>query len=414
MRRIAWFSPLPPTDSPIARMSAALLPELARGWAIDAFVDELPADPVPGLAVAPADAFIHRHDREPYDAIVCHIADERATGFAGAYAALVPGLLVLHALAPHGARFAWLDAHGRLDQYAAEFAAAYPAARHADGLPPMPVTHPLLGHAWPLRAPLLARARAIAVHDAAASAQIALESPATPIVTVRIAVGAREPGPSRADARAALGVPQEACVFASLASLGTPAHARVVLDVFRQIAARYPSVCLVLGEGVSPGALGLDPSRVRQVEAAGEPARALVRAAADVGLALEWPRAGGDAPHDAVAWLASGVPVLTLDRPATTGWPLVNPQSWQPHALAVPGVPSADPIGVAVPVDDEIHSLTLAMDRLARDRSWRGGLGRAAAAWAVDQAAPARVAEDYTRAIDATIAAPPRATPAGV
>lgn len=414
MRRIAWFSPLPPTDSPIARMSAALLPELARRCSVDTYVERLPAEPVPGVHVAPADDFIHSHDRDPYDAVVYHVADEMATGFVWAPAAVVPGLVVLHTLAPHRGRFAWLDAHAQLDRYAAEFAAAYPSFGPAGTRPPIPLTHPLLGHAWPLRAPILALARAIAVHDAAAAEQIALEIPATPIVTVRIAAVAREPRPTRADARAALGVPREACVFGSLAPLGTPPHAGVVVDVFRQIAARHPSAWLVLGEEVSPGAPGADAARVRQVAANGEAARALVRAASDVGLALEWPRAGDDAPHDAVAWLASGVPLLALDRPATSGWPLVNPQSWQPHALAVAGRPLADAIGVAVPVDDEIHSLLLAMDRFAKDAPWREALARAAAAWAAGNATPTPVAEDYARAIEATVAAPPRPTPTGV
>ncbi len=401
MRRIAWFSPLPPTDAVTARLSAAVLPHLASSWAVDAFVAG-PGEAMPGVDVASAHLFAERHGRAPYDAVVYHVDRNPAAAFAWAHAADVPGLVVFHTMAPHVARFESLRAQDRLDRYRAEFAASYPATRQGTAVPPLDIHHPLVPQAWPLRAPFLAGARAVAVHDAAAADVISVEAPGLPVSIVSLAVAPPDHRVSRAHARTRLGLPHDACVFASLTPFGTPAHDALVSAVVRQMLARHPDAWLVLG---TRGDSVRDEGRVRRLNVDTEDARWIVRAAADVGLELEWPGGGEDAPHGHAAWLAAGVPLLALDRPSTLGWPLLNPQSWQPHAVPVPGIAVAPAVGVAVPVDDERHSLGLALERLATDAGLRAALGRAAEGWAAHEASPARAAGLYTAALETMLTA---------
>lgn len=143
----------------------------------------------------------------------------------------------------------------------------------------------------------------------------------------------------------------------------------------------------VRGAHVSFGLLATD--RVELVEravaharAAGAGAVAIVDASperlvrdADVIISMRC-AARGEVDRLAVAALAAGTPLVTLETENTADWPALNPQTWRPRALA-----TDPPVAVTVDVRDEEHSLALAVQRLASDGELRQRLSDAAHAW---------------------------------
>ena len=107
MLRLAWFSPLFPDKSGIARYSAELLPQLAPFHGIDVFVDGQPVrSAIPGTHVGIFDAhdFAWKHQREPYDLIVYQLGNAPCHDYMWAYVVRHPGLVVLHDGQLHHAR----------------------------------------------------------------------------------------------------------------------------------------------------------------------------------------------------------------------------------------------------------------------------------------------------------------------
>ncbi len=434
MPRIAWFSPLPPTATASASMSAAVLPALAVTTIIDAYTDT-PAAPIPGVTVRAAQEFPSRHAVEPYDLVVYHVADEPSHAFVWAHATAVPGLVVLHSLDLHESRRQALTVAADAGRYRAELEEAY-ANEAALAAAPLPAPHALFRPViWPLRRALLARARAVAVFDESAAGIIRAESPGVPVVVVATTV-APPALPSRAIARERLGIPEEAIVFASLDPIGWSRHEQAVLTLFDRLASRMPRLRLALPPARTPGPMILgeppttsnagtressasangaaaDSPHVVRIAATTDDDRWAVRVAADVGLQIDWPAGAHAAPHAHAAWLAAGTPIVTLDRAPTAGWPLLNPHSWRPLAPPVPGVTAAAPVGIGIPLDDELHSLGRSIERLVDDREMRAALAAAAASWTGTEASPAHVAEGYRIAIDLARAAPgpPAAAP---
>ena len=104
--RVAWFSPLPPSQSGIAAYSWEGVGALAaRGWSIDLFAPALPDQPCPpGVSAYRAVEFVWRHRRHPYDLPVYQLGNSSAHDFQWGYLFHYPGLLVLHDAQVHQAR----------------------------------------------------------------------------------------------------------------------------------------------------------------------------------------------------------------------------------------------------------------------------------------------------------------------
>ncbi len=421
MSRIAWFSPLPPAQTAVASMSAALLPVLAASGTVDAYTDT-PAAPVPGVIVRDAHEFARQHVIDPYEAVVYHVADEPSNAFVRASLEEVPGLIVLHTLHLHDSRREGLLGTHRDAAYRRELEAAHgtEAAPVASSLPLSDV--PFRPVVWPLRRAVLTRARAVAVFDEGAAEIIRGETAGVPVVVVSTAVSPPSL-PTRAEARARLGLPAHAFLFASMEAVGWEPRREAVLALFGKMAARYPRVRLVLPttdrDPIARGAAGHEPQGEAAIGTTDAPAgiiylraatdddRWALRVAADIGLQIDWPGGAHDAPHAHAAWLAAGTPLLALDRGPTSRWPLLNPQSWQPFASAIPGVAPPRPVGVGVPLDDELHSLGRSIERLVQDDDLRAALAEGAKAWAQMELTPALAAERYRAAIEAMLALRP-------
>src|SRR5690348_11969858 len=91
-RRLAWFSPLPPTRSGISAYSAELLAYLERRYAVERFDERAASD------------FVWKHRRAPFDLVVYHLGNARWHDYMWAYLTAYPGLVVLHDARLHHAR----------------------------------------------------------------------------------------------------------------------------------------------------------------------------------------------------------------------------------------------------------------------------------------------------------------------
>ena len=107
MKRLAFFSPIPPAPTGIADYAVDVLSLLVPRYAIDVFHDEA----APERDRVPASVVVHHHSTfaarqaaEPYDLAVYQMGNGPAHDFVYEPLVRVPGLLVLHDLVLHHAR----------------------------------------------------------------------------------------------------------------------------------------------------------------------------------------------------------------------------------------------------------------------------------------------------------------------
>jgi hypothetical protein len=219
--------------------------------------------------------------------------------------------------------------------------------------------------------------------------------------------------------------------FAGPDLLRTPLVAARMVIVHDDAAARelrnaYPDVDVrMLPVGVAPPTLALPEGAPRFHCVSSHPAlveRAAGRArdtgtpiettydlndlrADDVVVALEWPPTGS-APIDALRTMAAGLSTIVFETEAVAAWPTLDPQTWKPRGYLT----AKPPIAISIDPRDEVHSLMLAMRRLAQDVGLRARLGKAAQAWAREQATVAIAAPAWEAALVEAMRTPPPAT----
>jgi hypothetical protein len=250
---------------------------------------------------------------------------------------------------------------------------------------------------WPMLRGVIANSRLIGVTADAVAEGLHSQWPVTPIAT--IAPAAAAPAIHGRDARSLLGLPDDAVIFGTLGARDArdAAMRRLspVLQAYASTARRIDGTCLVVAGDVDPRAMAVPPDLTRQVHLTGaqtEPQIAHVAAAVDVWIDLRWP------DHEIISdeWLAAGAagrPTVTFDLPFTADRPMLDPRSWQSPA-------GQSPIGVAIDILDEEHSLRLALYRLAHDAPLRQRLGEGARAYWRDRHTIAHMTAGWIRAID--------------
>ena len=106
--------------------------------------------------------------------------------------------------------------------------------------------------------------------------------------------------------------------------------------------------------------------------------------------------------------LALGKPTIVIDLAHLSGAPSLDPRTWEPHQDG--SAATLPPVCVAVDILDEVHSLKLAMRRLATDPALRDALGEAGRAYWTREHSVTGMVEDYrrviARAIDVNAPAP--------
>ena len=354
--RIAWFSPLPPARSGIAAYSADMLSRLASGHAID------------GFSEANARDFLWMARRDPYDLVVYQLGNAPCHDYLWGYLAAFPGLTVLHDARLHQARARALLQQERFDDYREEFRYDHPDARRDF------VEYAVAGlggpiyYTWSMLRVVVRTARLVAVHNARVAADLREEFPGAAIEDIHLGTA-----PLTADAaarrriRAALGVPDQATLFAAFGKITAEKRIGAILRAFEAIAVERVDVHLLLaGDASDYPALGEQlaasphAARVHLAGYVADEAIASHLAAADVCLCLRWPTA----LETSASWLqclAAGRATVISDLA---------------HLVDIPAA-------VAIKIDllDEDASLRQAMLALADDAGRREALGRAGQAY---------------------------------
>ncbi len=401
MPRLAWFAPLPPARSGIARYNWELLPSVAASHRIDVFVDGPPESfrsPDDRIGVFSASDFLWKNREQPYDLIVYQLGNAPCHDYMWSYLVRYPGLVVLHDGQLHHARGRMLLQRWepRQDDYRREFWYNQPDVRRQ--VAELGVVG-LLGsmtYFWPMVRIAVEASRYVLVHNEWLAGQLMDAHPQVPVQLVEMGVPAAQP---RADARARIraryGIPDEVVVLTSFGKMTPEERVREALRAFTALPDLHQRVRFLLaGETVDyydmvreAASLGI----ASQVSVAGYVADDEIDdylAASDVCLCMRWP----SSRETSASWLrclAAGKPTISTDLVHTIDVPTMDPRNWSVLAglnrTAVEGEPMLDTraVGVSIDILDEIHSLKLAMRRLATDAPLRSSLGsNARALWA--------------------------------
>ena len=411
MPRLAWFTPLPPVPSGIAAYSAELLPHLADRHEIDVFVDERDAPGTPhGRRVHPTHHFVWKHFLHPYDLTVFQLGNATCHDYMWPHLTRYPGLVVLHDAQLHHSRARALLSRGRLDDYREEVRFNHPDA------PSNLAEIVIRGHGstiyygWPMLGTVMRTARLVAVHSGRLAANLGEEFPETPLETIHMGVADPVPSLSAAEVRSRHRIPQESFVFAAYGGVTPEKRIPAVLRSLASVVRAAPNARLMLVGGT------VDYYDVRaEVRASGLDNHVIIVGfvpddelpaylhAADACVCMRWPT-GRETSASWLRCLAAGKPTIITDLAHVDDVATLDPRSWTVlESCNESGADRAgakqEPCAVSIDILDEVHSLTLAMRRLAQDAALCGALGRAARRRWEEWHTLERMAADYERVI---------------
>lgn len=376
---LGFVSPLPPVRSGIADYAADLLA---------AFRSEV--DLVTYAPARAREAFSAGHR-----AVLLQVGNDPlhlpSVEAARGNARRVPTVLVLHDYSLHHLFAAgYLDA-GRLEEYARELERAHGARGRELGARALagervPVWD-LAPWEWPMSLGVVSDASAVIVHSRLVRGALLRERPEVPVFEVPHLV-APAPAHGRGEARAALGLPTDRVVAATL-GIVTPAKrvGKLLEGLALLPAGRRP--LLVVGGAVGPDDPLLAAVRERGLEDDVRITGYLsdvdfwrLARAADVCVNLRFPTVGETS--GAVCRLAgSGLPVVVSD----VGWFRELPESFATKV----------PVGAG-----EAEAIAKALDALTADGDVRRRRAEAARAWG-DARSPERIGAAYGRVVRAVV-----------
>ena len=388
MKRVAWFTPLPPVRSGIARYSVELLARLGQRFAIDVFVDTTDNQALPGAAgVFSAHNFVWKHAADPYALIVYQLGNAPCHDYMWPYLVRFPGLVTLHDGQLHHSRARRLQQENRPEHYRAEFCYNHP---ETDPVIAELGTAGLLGaltELWPMRRVVLTSSLSMLVHntrlaeelhDEGADVAIDIVEMGVPEPPVALMAGRR--------VRASLGISPDVVLFAAFGKVTPEKRVTQALRALASLASETPWHMILCGEEVDhydprADARRFDVSdRVTVTGYIDEDEMPGYVDAADVCLCLRWP----SSRETSASWLrclAAGKPTIVTDLVHLTDVRSLDPRDW-----TIVGHPTRpDAVGdavhaacVSIDIVDEDHSLGLALRRLSVDRDLRKTLGRTA------------------------------------
>jgi glycosyltransferase involved in cell wall biosynthesis len=441
MPRLAWFTPMPPSRSGIAAYSEEILPILATRFQLDVFTTPLdPGQPRPDghPPVFEAHNFAWKHFTSPYDLIVYQLGNAMCHGFMWPHLFRHPGLVVLHDGQLHHSRARQLLAHGRGDDYRAEFRANHPGA-------PEDAAELVIGdladsafYFWPMLRLVLESARHVAVH-APRLAESLSEEYGIEVGTIRM--GVADPRAQRIPAadtddpiqaeherrraiRARYGLSPSHVVFAAFGFVTPEKRIPQILNALQRVLRSEPSAHLLLVGSETDHYDALAEARALGVDAhvtltgyVPDDEVAVHLAAADVCLCMRWPT-GRETSASWLRAMATGRPTIITNLAHADEVAYFDPRTWTVERAGsgdtqADAVPQAACVGVDIL--DEGHSLALAMERLATDKRLRSRLGLAAREHWERSHTLGCMAEDYDRVLGRALvrpAVPPRGLPA--
>ena len=394
MKRLAWFTPLPPIRSGISRYSHELLPSLAADYHIDVFVDGRSGQFSPDSRVRVFDAheFVWKHFRQSYDLVVYQLGNARCHDYMWAYMTRVPGLVALHDGQLHHARGRMLLQRfpPRQDDYRHEF-----WFNHPDANPDVAELGAIgllgsLTYLWPMLRLVVESSRRVLVHNDWLADQIREAHPAISVDVVEMGVPDSAPrSGARRNIRARHGISENAVVFTAFGKATPEKRIREAIRALASIADAVSQAHLLVA-----GETDADYDLPAHAEAAGILDRVTVAgyvadediddylSASDVCLCMRWPTSR----ETSASWLrslAAGRPTISTDLVHSVDIPTLDPRDWSvlanPKAGTVQAEGDADahtkPVGISIDILDENHSLKLAMRRLGTDENLRASLG---------------------------------------
>jgi glycosyltransferase involved in cell wall biosynthesis len=398
--RVAWFSPLPPEHSGIAVYSADLVPLLARAHAIDCW------------SAANARDFLWTARRDPYDLLIYQLGNAPCHDYMWGYLTAFPGLVVLHDARLHHARARTLLQQERFDDYRHEFWYDHPDA------PRDFVEYAVAGlggpvyYNWPMLRVVMRTARMIAVHNPRVAADLREEFPEAAIEAIHLGTASLASATTaavdaaRRHVRQALGVPEDAVLFAAFGKITAEKRIGAILRAFDVIARERDDVHLLVG-----GDAGGYPALAQELSASAYAPRVHVTGyipeeavgdhllASDACLCLRWPTA----LETSASWLqclSAARPTVISQLAHLTDVPSIDPRTRRlSHA-------STEPVAITIDLIDEEEALKAALRALAEEPALRDRLARAGYAyWAAHHTLDV-MADDYARLIAKTAARP--------
>ena len=410
MKRLAWFTPLPPTRSGIAGYSIELLSRIGNRYRVDVFVETTRHDAPPGVgAVFNAHDFVWKHAVESYDLVVYQLGNSPCHDYMWPYLSRFPGLVTLHDGHLHHSRARWLLQEGRPDDYRAEFLFNHPDANTIVVELGIAGLLESLTYLWPMRRVVLASSRLVLVHNTRLKQELQLEMSDVPVVVVEMGVPDRPLLPTaRERLRTHLQITPDTVVFAAFGKVTPEKRISRALHALATLDSAAPWHLMLCGETVDyydPRAeaqrLGIG-DRVTVTGYIDEEVLPDYVASSDVGFCLRWP----SSRETSASWLrclAAGKPTIVTDLVHLTDVPSIDPRDWN-----VAGCPTGrdsygnlvHPACVSIDILDEDHSLALAVSRIVTDRGFRATLGRNARNLWEDRFTLDRMASGYAHAID--------------
>jgi glycosyltransferase involved in cell wall biosynthesis len=397
--KLEIWSPLPPAPSGVADHLAETLPFLVRGAEVGVVVPDPSAVDRAALAGATLRA---PGTSDPAALRVYVLGNSHWHGFAYREALRRPGALLLHEWSLHGLVLAETFLRGDPGAYRRRMREAYGttgavlAGQVMGGF-----SSPLVESLFPLSEHVVERSRAVAATTAFTAARAARVRAGLPVRHVPLHASLPlDPLPARAEARRALGLPEDALVVTAPGLVNPLKRLDVALRVAGRLRRRRPGLLFVVA-GANPPGLPLEAWA--RADGLGEGfiltgrvslkdlARHLV--AADVVLALRFPSLG-EMSAVLLRALAAGCP-----------------------ALVTAGTPAGDelPEGVVVPVDPgryEEAELEAALDGLLASPDLREAIGARARRHARRHHDPERLAALLLDFLEEAAGAPPPPPPA--
>jgi glycosyltransferase involved in cell wall biosynthesis len=364
--KLAIWSPLPPSPSGIADYVAETLPALSERHQVEVVTEDPAVDPRWSSLVP-----VRRPGEEtPADLDVYHVGNSPAHAYVYRAALARPGVAVLHDWNLHYLLLGETVERGDTEPYLREMRRAYGAT---GTLVARQVSRALGGEMLPALFPLNDRILESSLGVVALSRRVAEQAarrlPDRPVLHLPHHVALPGgPLPTRAEARAALGLPQDALIVTAPGLATAAKRLETAVRILPRLRAQVPSVKLVIAGGVDPKLpLMAWIARAGVVDAVtvtgrlelGDFIRHLV--AADVVLALRFP-SFGEMSGALVRAMGVGRPVLV-----TAGTP---PAEEMPPGTVAPVDPGrheeAELLGILTRLLDD-EALRETVGALARD-----------------------------------------------
>ncbi len=302
--RVAFFSPLPPSATGVARYAANLLPELMKRAEVEVFVEA-------------------KRSRSQFDRRIYQVGNNRLHLFAYQAALEEPGVVVLHdALLQHLLLgISW-------EAWESEFAFAYgergaEIARNLRG--GSPAMHEGFFR-YPLVKRLAERSKAVIVHNPEAARRVLAEAPRARVEVAPLPFIAPAKEPDGVQARVDLGIPPGSFVVGFFGYVRPPRRLEVALRVFAALRKKAQRAeFLLAGEFTSREqesflAPQLSELGVRRTGYVSDADFDRYAAACDVVINLRHPSAG-ETSGVGVGLMGLGVPLVLSDIPENALYP---------------------------------------------------------------------------------------------